>query len=544
MRTGAGTMNRTWSVIAVFVALALLSLTPSTVFAFTNDQPAFIVVGQPNFTSTSGSTPPASMGSPQYVAFSPSGDLWVADTGHARVLEFTPPFTDGEAATVVLGQPDFTSTACGGGQTGLCMPDGIAVDSSGDVWVADEQQQRILEFTPPFTNGETASLVLGEPSFTASACTLSQTGLCYPQGITFDSSGNLWVADSYSNRVVEFVKGPSGFTNDQAESVVLGQTDFTSKVSATTRSNMALPAALAFDSAGNLWVADWENNRVLKFDKGSSGFTNGQVASLVLGQSTFTDGTYVTTTQSGMHGPEDVVVSPSGFVWVADMFNNRILGFANPTTNGQAASVVIGQSSFTASTSGTTQTLMYQPFGVAVDASGNLWVADTGNNRVLEYAANSNCTPSFILCGILSFTLPNINCPPICTVPQGSYQETYLTLSNPAITGVTLTLWPPQPITPGAVNNPIMETESCTSALCGPFSADLSTSGTYSLVFSPNVPGASLQSLTFSLQVTPSMPTPEFPLGSLLALLLPLIALVLYVGRSKSQNPERLGKGG
>ncbi len=71
-------------------------------------------------------------------------------------------FYNGEAASIVIGQSNFTSNSYSTSQTGIALPMGAAFDSSGNLWVADSHNSRILEFESPFTNGEAASVVLGQ----------------------------------------------------------------------------------------------------------------------------------------------------------------------------------------------------------------------------------------------------------------------------------------------------------------------------------------------------------------------------------------------
>ena len=83
-------------------------------------------------------------------------------------------------------------------------------------------------------------------------------------GLGFDSSGNLWVADFGNSRVLMYPKG-TGFTNGEAATIVLGQSSFTTDTSDTTATTLRGPFGLAFDSSGNLWVSDQGNSRVLKY---------------------------------------------------------------------------------------------------------------------------------------------------------------------------------------------------------------------------------------------------------------------------------------
>ena len=104
----------------------------------------------------------------------------------------------------------------------------------------------------------------------------------------------------------------------------------------------------------------------------------------VLGQANFTTAT-LATTQNGMHNPNSVFIDSAGNAWVADNYNNRVLMYVPPFSNGMNASLVLGQSSFTTATAATTQNGMYNPTFVFIDSAGNAWVADEYSNRVLMY---------------------------------------------------------------------------------------------------------------------------------------------------------------
>ncbi|MFZ3213647.1 MAG: hypothetical protein WA188_19250 [Terriglobales bacterium] len=114
-------------------------------------------------------------------------------------------------------------------------------DSAGNLWVGDSGNNRVLQFMPPFANGMSATLVLGQASFTTSAAATTQSGLSAPFGIAFDSSGALVVADSGNNRTLLFT--PS-FSNNQNAAFVIGQADFTTGTAATTATGQTSPTAV------------------------------------------------------------------------------------------------------------------------------------------------------------------------------------------------------------------------------------------------------------------------------------------------------------
>jgi sugar lactone lactonase YvrE len=343
------------------------------------------------------------LSSPLGVVFDSHGNLWVGDTNNNRVLEFTCTATsscvNGNDAALVLGQQNFTSSTYATTQSGLNHPDGVVFDSSGDLWVADVLNNRVLEFTctatSSCTNGNAATLVLGQPNFTSSSSgAATQSNLVNPHGVVFDSHGNLWVAD-FNSRALEFTcTATSSCVNGNDAALVLGQPNFTTLGWSTSQTGLAGPTGVVFDSSGDLWVADSWNNRTLEFTcTATSSCTNGNAATLVLGQPNFTTDTSATS-QTGQSFPDGVVFDSSGDLWVAEYWNNRTLEFTctatSSCTNGNAATLVLGQPNFISSTGATTQSGLYGPAGVIFDSSGDLWVADSWNNRVLEYTSASS----------------------------------------------------------------------------------------------------------------------------------------------------------
>ena len=314
-----------------------------------NGQAANVVLGQADFVSSVSATTATGMSEPWAVAGDRAGNIYVADYTNCRVLQFKPPFTTGMAASVVFGEPDFATVNCNTTQNTNDGPTGMAFDGSGNLWVIDYGNSRILEYKPPFANGMNASLVIGQADFTSGAAAITSTGLDEPEFIAFDASGNLWVTDSNNNRVLKYAPP---FANGMAASLVIGQTDFVSSGSATTAAGFSYPTGIAFDRAGNLWIGDEGNDRVLAF---VPPFTNGQLATGVLGQPDFVTST-CNTTQNGLCEPYGIAFDSKGNLAVADYENSRTMAFKPPFTNGQNAVGVLGQPDFVTSTATTTAT--------------------------------------------------------------------------------------------------------------------------------------------------------------------------------------------
>ena len=313
---------------------------------FSNGMDASLAIGQKSFTTAIASTANGGFGGgievigsfgPSGAAFDHSGDLWVADYGNHRVLEFKPPFATGMNASVVIGQKNFTAAIAQTSRDGLDSPTKPVFDSSDNLWVLDSKNNRVLEFEPPFSNGMNASIVIGHLNFDASQALTTQSGLnCWRGDLAIDSSGNVWVGDILNVRILEF-KPP--FSNGMSASFVLGQPDFTTNAVSPSlgsflsnqpfQEHLAFGLATVFDPAGNLWTS--YTGRLLEF---TPPFSSAMRASLEIGQPDYTSFAWVGG-QNGIPGPGIPGFDSSGNLWVPDRDNNRVLEFAtaSPASN-------------------------------------------------------------------------------------------------------------------------------------------------------------------------------------------------------------------
>jgi hypothetical protein len=302
-------------------------------------------------------------------------------------------FANGAPADKILGQPDAFSTGCNTGGVGagtLCFPRGLAVDGLGNLYVADANNNRVLVFDAPFTSDALADKVWGQTAFTGTGCNSGGVGagtLCSPWGVALDPSGNLWVADTNNNRVLAFSGGRTG---DILADQVFGQSGFTANsCNAVVRSAQSLcsPRGLAFDASANLYVADHGNSRVLGFSASPLDAT----ADLVLGQPLMSSGSCNATGVNGssLCNPGSVAVDGAGNVWVGDEGNSRVLGYLTPVSTDTVADAAVGKPSLTAGScaSASATCIATSAPAVAVDTSNNLYVADPAGNRVLAYNA-------------------------------------------------------------------------------------------------------------------------------------------------------------
>jgi sugar lactone lactonase YvrE len=358
-----------------------------------NSIPASVVLGQTSYTDgTRATTSAYSFLTLGELNFDASGNLWVADASNNRVLGFyantLANYTYGQntSADVVLGEPDFATNSGGTTQSTMQSPFGVAADASGDIWVSDEINNRILEFTVPVSSGMNASLVLGHADYTSSSGNDGGIATAYTVNmlthLNFDASGNLWVADRFNNRVLEYVPP---FSTHQAATLALGQPVLDSNASGILDAYALNNTYAELESGGRIYVADCGYNRILWWNSATS-YTNGHAADGVIGQTDFLHNqAAVTPTAATLSCPSGLAADSSGNIWVADAANNRVLRFAKPAANGESANFVVGQTAFNSNNSATAADGLSFPMGLAFDPSGSLWIADSSNERILGY---------------------------------------------------------------------------------------------------------------------------------------------------------------
>ncbi len=384
----------------LFVLLFLISpyLTfPASVSAYSTNMSAEVVVGQTNFTNNSTN---AGIGSVNAAGFAlnntvasqifvdPNGRLIVSDEGNNRILIWNRiPTTNGKAADLVLGQPDLnSSTANNGGLSGstLQKPGGAWSDGNKLI-VADRLNNRTLIWnTFPTTNGQSADVVIGQTSMTGTDgtnCTAS--AMPRPTNV-YVYNGKLLITFQRNgsvngNRVVIFNSIPT--TNGASADLVLGQDNLTTCTVQTTSASSILSARANpyVDPAGRLYIFDPESNRILVWNTFPT--VNNKAADVVLGQSSFTTSSSGTTASS-LNTSTDIIGGISGSgnrLFVSDTDNHRVLVFNSLSgQNGQPADLVLGQSNFTSGSANAGGTTSINTFSKSIDAVEY-------NNKLLVY---------------------------------------------------------------------------------------------------------------------------------------------------------------
>lgn len=262
-----------------------------------------------------------------------------------------------------------------------------------------------------WVSGQNAASVLGQPDFVSNTNPSLANQFSDPQSVAVDpTTGKVFVGDTGHRRILRF-SSEAARLNGSFPEAVFGQSNFTS-----VGDNQGGPAAgntlsavyqIAVDQKGRLWVADSGNNRVLGFVAASSRGDNPQ-ADFVFGQPDFSE-VSAGTSVAKMSSPEGVAVGADDTLWVADTGNHRVLRFADISerSSGANADGVLGQIDFNSGTSATSGTRMNTPSSISIDSAGRLWVADALNHRVLRFdsaATLPNGSPASGVLGQPDFT--------------------------------------------------------------------------------------------------------------------------------------------
>ena len=292
------------------------------------------------------------------VAVDGSGNMYVADQSNNRIRKIV--VATGVVTTLAgsgtLGNADGTGVAAQ-----FNYPNGVAVDGSGNVYVSDQSNHRIRKIV--VATGVVTTLA-GSTSGNADG-----TGVAaqfnYPMGVAVDGSGNVYVADQNNNRIRKIVVA-TGVVTTLAGNSAQGNADGTGAAA-----QFSSPNGVAVDGSGNVYVADLNNNRIRKIVVATG------VVTTLAGSSTAGSGDG-TGAAAQFNSPRGVAVDGSGNVYVAEQSNTHIRKIVVAT--GVVSTLAGSTSGYTDGTGAVAQ--FSNPSGVAVDGSGTVYVADTNNNRI------------------------------------------------------------------------------------------------------------------------------------------------------------------
>jgi sugar lactone lactonase YvrE len=426
---------------------------------FSNGQAADLVIGQPDFVSNAIANLPNRLQSPRGIAIDEAnGKIYLVDSAHHRILRFPVAVLSqsGVMPECVFGQANFTNSLANQGLGAptartLNFPMAAFVDGNGRLWVADGNNNRVLRFdNAAFLGNEApASVVLGQAGFTTATAGTTATTMNGPHGLVLGPDDALWVADRFNNRVLRF-NAVSAKANGGAADIAIGQANLASglanrgaSVGADTLSG---PVGLFLDRFDQLWIADGNNNRVIRHAAASGIVSSGADADLVIGQIDF--GLNAANpggiTAGTVNIPLSVLVDRRDHLWVADGRNRRILQYGKVTalTNGSQARVVLGQPNFFSSTSAASATGADSPTHLAETSDGRLFVTDFVFHRVLRYTP-VNGAPTIQLTGPkrLTTSKSSVTLRGTAADADGSVASVKATVNNKPATATGTTSW-------------------------------------------------------------------------------------------------------
>ena len=320
----------------------------------------------------------AQLNLPSSVAVDAAGNLFIADPDYNRIRKVT---AAGIISTVAgNGIPGFSGDGGVATSAQLFGPYAVAVDMSGNLFIADRYNYRIRKVTP----GGVISTVAGNGAqgFSGDGGPAISAQLFSPYAVAVDAAGNLFIADAGNNRIRKVTA--AGIISTVAGN---GTGGYRGDGGPATSAELYYPSSVAVDAAGNLFIADRDNNRIRKV-------TTAGIISSVAGNGTqgFSgDGGPATAAQLNL--PMCVAVDSMGNLFIADAYNSRI---RKVTADGIISTVAgNGTQGFSGDGGSATATQLNFPISVAVDSPGNLFIADSNNQRIREVTGVASVTTLF-----------------------------------------------------------------------------------------------------------------------------------------------------
>jgi len=332
--------------------------------------------GASGFTGDGGPPTSASLG-PAGAAVDASGNLFIADAGNYRIRKVSA----SGMLTTVAGNGNYGISGDGGPAASavLNLPSGVAMDTSGNLFIADRNNNRIRKVS---AGGIITTFAGDGPSgFSGDGGPATSASLSEPQSIAIDGSGNLFIADAANNRIRKV--STSGVITTVAGSGATGASNgsFSGDGGPAVSAGLDYPTSVAVDASGNLFIADSFNGRVRKVSAGG-------IVTTVAGNgygSFSGDGGPATSAFLNFPYGGAVAVDASGNLFIADYYNQRI---RKVSASGIITTIAgNGFQGFFGDGGPATSAVLNNPSGVAVDVSGNLFIADSGNGRIRRVSA-------------------------------------------------------------------------------------------------------------------------------------------------------------
>ena len=356
----------------------------------------------------------AKLFNPVGVAVDGAGNIYIADVSNHRIRKVT-------ALTGIISTVAGNGTGAYGGDDSaatlakLFSPSGVTLDGSGNIYIADASNFRIRKIT--VSTGIISSVAgNGTASYRGDGSAAIMANLYNPTGVAVDGSGNIYIADFYNQRVRK-ITASTGVISTVAGN---GTQAYGGDNSLATLANLTRPSGVAVDGLGNIYIADSKNHRIRKVTA-----TTG-IISTVAGSETGGFGGYggddSAATSAKLKDPQGVAVDGSGNIYIADASNHRI---RKVTASTGIITTVAGSGTLGFAGDGNAANLarLNNPIGVTVDGNGNIYIADANNHRIRKVTASTGVISTIAGDGTLGFggdgnaaILANLNTPSGVTV--------------------------------------------------------------------------------------------------------------------------------
>jgi len=329
--------------------------------------------GAPYIAGDGGPAVAAQLGNPEAITFDYAGNLYIADPAALCVRKID---TSGMISTVVGSGAFGMGTAGDGGlatAAELQLPNSMAADGLGNLYIADTHNHAIRKITADGVIRTIAGQNVG--IYGGDGGPATKAWLYSPQNVAFDTSGNIYIADQGNNRIRKI-------SSDGTISTVAGNGNvgYAGDGGLATLAQLSYPSWVATDTAGNMFIADTNNHRIRKVN------TNGIITTVAgMGTSGFS-GDGGTATMAQLNSPAGVAIDAAGNLYIADTNNNRIREVLSNSTIVTLAGN--GTKGYSGDGGNAADAQLASPNGVAVDTAGNLYIADMANHRIRKVAAN------------------------------------------------------------------------------------------------------------------------------------------------------------
>ena len=333
--------------------------------------------GEFGFSGDGGPAVEAELHSPRGVAVDSAGNLYIADSRNRRIRKVDSTGT----ITTIAGTGEFGFSGDGGPavEAELRSPYGVAVDSAGNVYIADVIDQRIRKVDS--TGTITTIAGTGEFGFSGDGGPAVEAELRRPYGVAVDSAGNVYIADVIDQRIRK-VDSTGTITTIAGT----GEFGFSGDGGPAVEAELRRPYGVAVDSAGNVYIADVSNQRIRKVD------STGTITTIAgTGEFGFS-GDGGPAVEAELRRPYGVAVDSAGNLYIADTGNRRIRKIDSTGTITTIAGT--GECCFVSTDDGgpAVEAWLYDPRGVAVDSAGNVYIADSGNRHIRKVDSTGTIT--------------------------------------------------------------------------------------------------------------------------------------------------------